>query len=169
MDVISVKRRIQEVLTKYKYACIVLLAGIVLMMIPGKNTVTPENKELPLKSTQEEVSVQVQLEEILSSIQGAGEVKVMLTIAQSERTVYQTDSTYSQADGRSDSRTETVIITDNQRNESGLIYQKYAPHYQGAIVIAEGGDMSSVKLAIVEAVSNVTGLGADRISVLKMK
>ena len=39
----------------------------------------------------------------------------------------------------------------------------------GAIVVCQGGDNATVRLAIIEAVSNVTGLGADKISVLKMK
>jgi stage III sporulation protein AG len=64
---------------------------------------------------------------------------------------------------------DTVIITDSSRNESGLIRQVNPPVYLGAIVLCQGGDRPSVRLAIVDAVSKVTGLGADRISVLKMK
>jgi stage III sporulation protein AG len=44
-----------------------------------------------------------------------------------------------------------------------------APQYLGAIVVCQGADRSDVRLAIVEAVSALTGLGADKISVLKMK
>jgi stage III sporulation protein AG len=93
----------------------------------------------------------------------------MLSISQSEKTIYQTDSTYSQSDDHADSRTQTILISDNQRNETGLVHQKHSPVYQGAIVLAEGADLASVKLAIVDAVSDITGLGADKISVLKMK
>ena len=93
----------------------------------------------------------------------------MLTIAQGERILYQTDSTYTQGENSTDTRTQTILVTDSQRNETGLIHQKNPPVYQGAIVLAEGADHPSVKLAIVEAVMDVTGLGADKISVLKMK
>ena len=60
-------------------------------------------------------------------------------------------------------------MTDNQRAESGLVCQRFPPIYKGAIIVAEGGDLASVKLAIVDAVSDATGLGADKISVLKME
>ena len=44
-----------------------------------------------------------------------------------------------------------------------------SPTYLGAVIVCQGGDSPTVKLAIVEAVSNATGLSADKITVLKMK
>ena len=43
------------------------------------------------------------------------------------------------------------------------------PVYLGAIIVCQGGDSPAVRLAVVEAVSNVTGIGSDRITVEKMK
>jgi hypothetical protein len=39
----------------------------------------------------------------------------------------------------------------------------------GAIVVCQGADSPSVKLAITQAVAKITGLGTDEICVLKMK
>ena len=115
------------------------------------------------------VSIQSGAEEILCRVKGAGKVDVLLTVSQGERTIYQTDSSYSQGETTTDTRTQTVLITDSQRNETGLVHQKNPPIYQGAIILTQGADDPVVKLAIVDAVSNVTGLGTDRISVLKMQ
>ena len=41
--------------------------------------------------------------------------------------------------------------------------------YCGAVIVAEGGEDPTVALALTRAVSAVTGLGADRITVMKMK
>lgn len=169
MDIMKWKVRINEAVSKYKYVGIVLLAGIVLMMIPGKEKTNPVDTVAIGQVQTHEESVQMQLENILCKIKGAGKVKVMLTISQEERTIYQTDSTYSQSDGHTDSRTQTILVTDSQRNETGLVHQRFAPIYQGAIILAEGGDLPAIRLSIVEAVSDVTGLGADKISVLKME
>ena len=166
MDFIKLKTRISKAIGKYKYVWIVLLAGVVLMMIPGKET--QEEVQQPVTAT-EEASLEERLEMILSSVEGAGQVKVMLSIAQGERTIYQTDSTYTQSENSSDAKTQTILITDSQRNETGLVHQTNPPTYQGAIILTQGADDPVVKLAIVEAVSDVTGLGADRISVLKMQ
>ena len=167
MDFIRIKTRISESIGKYKYVYIVLLAGVLLMMLPET-----KGKEEPVQQTnvqKEETTIQAQLENILSQIDGAGQVSVMLSISQGERIIYQTDRTYSQSDNSTDSQSQTILITDSQRNETGLVHQTNPPIYQGAIVLADGADRPSVKLAIVDAVSAVTGLGSDKITVLKLK
>ena len=168
MDIIAVKSRIMEILKKYKYACVILLAGILLMILPE----TPKKETMPQTQVQkqtENFTIEGKLEETLSRLNGAGKVKVMLTIEKGEQTVYQTDSTYSHNENDTDTKTQTILITGSDRNETGLIYQINPPIYLGAIVLAQGADNPVVKLSIVEAVSNVTGLGADRITVLKMQ
>ena len=102
---------------------------------------------------------------MLSRLYGAGEVEVLLTQACGEETIYQTDDNQS----REDFRTDTVIVTNQDRKETGLVKQVNAPIYLGAIVLCQGADSPQVKLSIVEAVSSATGLTSDRITVLKMK
>lgn len=152
---------------KYKYVALILLVGILLMSYPNKEEIPKSEHREHTEKTETELCEQ--LEDILMNIQGAGKVMVLLSEAQGESTVYQTDSTSSSTDKGSDAKSQTVLITDGERNETGLIYQKNPPVYQGAIILAQGADDATVKLAIVEAVSKITGLGANRISVLKMK
>lgn len=168
MDFINFKTSILCWVRKYKYAWIVLLAGILLMLLPeGSN----EPEIIQKEKQQEQLPIQsleTQLEDTLSCLKGVGEVKVMLSVARGEQIIYQTDSTYSQKENTTDTRTQTILVSDSDRNEGGLIHQINPPVYLGAIVLAQGADNPVAKLAIVEAVSNVTGLGADKISVLTM-
>ena len=169
MDFVTLKSRISEYIGKYKYVWIVLLVGVVLMMLPERKK---DDATIQIQAASEsatEFSIEDRLGEILSHVAGAGKVKVMLSVSQGERTIYQTDTTYSQTTDHTDSRTQTILIKDDDRSESGLVHQRIPPTYQGAIILAQGADDPAVKLAIVEAVSDVTGLGADRISVLKMR
>ena len=83
--------------------------------------------------------------------------------------VYQTNDDVSVSDGNSTTQISTVLITGADREEYGLVRQVNPPVYKGAVVVCQGADDPKVQLAIVDAVSTVTGLGADRISVLKMK
>ena len=109
------------------------------------------------------------LSDILSQIKGAGNVRVLLTLQRGEETIYQTDSHTTEGSDSYSAQIDTVMITGSERGQSGLIKQINPPIYLGAIVVCQGADSPSVRLAVVEAVSKVTGLGADRISVLKMK
>lgn len=169
MDWLKENRKLTHWIGKYKYAAIILLAGVALMLIPAR----PDSVE---NTPQETVAVSLQtptateeLEQILSMIHGAGEVKVMLSVSRGEETVYQSDPQNVNEETGMVNKSTTVIITDANRQEAGLVRQKNPQTYLGAIVVCQGGDDPSVCLAIVQAVSDVTGLGADQISVLKMK
>ncbi len=159
MDIAGFREKTTRWLGKYKYLVLILLIGIVLMLIPSgtkKTTQTPEKHEVVTVSLSEE------LEQILSNINGAGRVQVMLTVESSEETIYQTDAP-------SADRQDTVIISGQDRVQSGLVQQIISPTYRGAIVLCQGADSAAVCLAIKEAVSKVTGLDSSQISVLKMK
>lgn len=146
--------KIRELVRKYGYVLVVGLAGIVLMLLPAGE----KKEEAPAPQIQEP-DMESRLEGILSRVNGAGEVKVMLTEASGEEIFYQTDG-----DGA-----DTVLISDSDRNEQGLVRTRHPPTYLGAIVVCTGADNAAVRLAMVEAVSNVTGLGSDKITVLKME
>ena len=109
--------------------------------------------------------LQTELEDILSHISGAGSVKVLLTQASGEEIIYQTDEDISSDDIQRD----TVLITNSNREDLGLIKQTNPPRYQGAVILCQGADRPEVRLRIVEAVMSATGLTSDKITVLKMK
>lgn len=159
--------KIGEVLKKYRYACIVVVVGILLMLLPigGKSTPVEENRE----QTKETLSIEERLGDILGQIRGAGRVQVMLTVASGEETIYQSDQNVSTDGNGSTSQKDTVIVTDKDRGQGGLITQVNPPKYQGALIVCQGADDAAVRLAIAEAVSGLTGLGTDKITIAKMK
>ena len=163
MDLGKYKGKIIALILKYKYVIIVLLIGLVLMLIPfgSESNDTVEETFTP----QKEVSAEEKLSLILSQVHGAGEVRVLLTVSQGEEIIYQTDS----EDTGETVRIETVVITGSDRTEYGLVRKTFSETYRGAIIVCQGADDPTVRLAIVDAVSKVTGLGADKISVMKMK
>ena len=109
------------------------------------------------------------LSEILQSVEGAGQVRVLLSVASGEEILYQADQDSSISENNNSTKTETVILIDTNRVESGLIKQINPPKYLGAIVVCQGADNPTVKLAITQAVSRIVGLSSDKICVLKMK
>lgn len=164
MDSLVLKEKTRQLLGKYRYVILVLLVGIVLMLLPSRQGITKQTNTATEPAEQKQ-DVQKELSQILSQIDGVGAVHVMLTIAFGEETVYQTDTDTTD----NACRIDTVIVTDANRAQQGLVQMKNPPKYLGAIVVCKGGGNAAVKLAVVEAVSRVTGLGADQISVLKMK
>lgn len=163
MDWVTLGRKAAEFAKKYRYVLLVLLAGFFLMAFPESSEPDTVREETNPPSEQN-MDLQDALEDILSQIDGAGKVRVLLTQSAGEMTLYQMDEDISTAQDSSDIRRETVIVS-----ESGLVKQVNPPVYQGAVVICQGGNNAAVRLAVVEAVANATGLTTDHITVLKMK
>ena len=152
---------------QYRYGFLILLLGVGLMLLPtgdGAKQEAPSTTEIS-----EPVSLEDRLAQILSRMEGVGKTEVMLTWEVGEQTLYETKEDSLISDTSEQFRREPVIITDSTRQEQGLIQQVISPVYRGAIIVCQGGGSPAVKLAIVEAVSDVTGLSADKITVLKMK
>lgn len=167
MDGIVPKQRINALLGKYKYPILVVLVGLGLMLLPAREEAAVE--EIPAELVVVTEDLEARLTAILSQIEGAGRVSVLLTEDEGRQTLYQTDSQTESDDGSSRRSDDTVLVEDGSRVETGLVRQVLEPKYRGAVILCQGADQPGVKLAIVEAVRCVTGLGADQISVLKMK
>ena len=167
MDWMNIAGRATNLVGKYKYVLLILLLGILLMSLPegSKESIKPEiSVPAPVYASKAE-----ELEAILSQISGVGKVRVMLTEAAGSETIYQTDEDRSETSDSKNIRVETVIVSGSERTETGLVRTVVPPVYLGAIIVCQGGDSPAVRLSVAEAVSNVTGIGTDRITVLKMK
>ncbi|MEA4965739.1 MAG: hypothetical protein VB055_07955 [Oscillospiraceae bacterium] len=156
-------------LKKFRYAALVLLLGAALLLIPTGNgqAATEQETETSAAETDAQPDLEERLAALLSQVEGAGRVCVMLTVRAGEETVYQTDSSTEQNDEDGSKSVEvTTVLTGSDEPVTTKIL---SPVYLGAVVVAEGGDLASVRLNLVSAVSSLTGLGADKITVMKMK
>lgn len=169
MDIKNVTERVGEYLKKYKFVVLVLLIGLVLMLIPGYNEVQKEPESNLAVTPADDVSFEEKLAVILGQIDGAGRVEVMLTTLEGEEIIFQTDEVISNNAETSSQNIDTVTVTDANKNQNGLIRKVNPPIYRGAIIVCQGADDPTVKLAITEAVAKITGMGTNCISVLKMK
>lgn len=140
------------------------------MLLPvGSRESATNVQESSNRQSEETEDLQQKLSNLLSQMAGAGRVKVLLTEATGEQIFYQEDRDTSAGGQSQTTRTDTVIVTDGTHTQDGLIRQVNPPTYLGAVVLCQGADQPSVRLAITEAVANATGLGYHKITVLKMK
>lgn len=167
MDRLNLTEKAKELFDKYKFVLAVLGIGVLLMLLPDNDKV--QSQPPPSDQMPPSISRAEELESILGQMSGVGKIKVLLTESDGAQTIYQTDEDRTQSADSESVRAQTVIVTNSGREEVGLIRSVTPPVYLGAIIVCQGGDSPSVKLAIVQAVSNVTGIPSDRITVLKMK
>ncbi len=118
-------------------------------------------------------STEKSLERLLSDINGAGDVRVMLTVEACYENVYAKsyDSKGQQTEGGAENELseEYVIVKKGSNNEECLVIKVYEPTVKGVAVIAEGADNIKVKTAITDTVCALFDISAARVSVEKMK
>ena len=155
---------------KYAPALALGLIGILILLWPKKQT--PQQTETvsaAQPTAQSLMETEQRLATLLSHIEGAGDVQVMLSLRTGAETVYQTDTKRSSGESGDTQEITTVLCTQSGSSKTPLVKKTEYPVYQGAVVVCAGADSAQVRLAIVEAVSSLTGLGSDKITVVKMK
>lgn len=158
--------KVWKLLDKYKYVLIVLAAGLILLLWPTGEKARPERSAGPGREEFDLPALEEKLSHTLSQVEGAGEVTVALTVKSGMEQVLAADR--SASDGEQENRVEekTVVINTGSGQETVVRVQRY-PVFQGAVVVCQGGDRADVRLLLTQAVSALTGLGADRITICK--
>ena len=156
---------VQTALAKFKIPLLVLALGALLLVwTPGtQRTEVTQSAEV---STEEAPSgTRQEMERLLSQVEGVGRVELMLTTTGSQRSIYQTDLRVS-----GDTREETTVFSSQQGSQkTPVVARTEMAEYLGAVIVCDGADSAAVRLRVVQAVSALTGLGSDKISVIKMK
>ena len=162
--------KLREVLKKYRFAALVALAGIVLMVLPGGKKDGGSEESCAQDGGFSLEETEKRMAEVLGTINGVGRVRIMLTLRSGSTLRLAEDSTISDSTG-GQTKQEKQVLTVNRGSgrQEVVVTQQLYPTYQGAVMVCEGAGSSSVRLAVVNAVSVLTGLSSDRISVVKWK
>ena len=171
----GIAEKILPVLLKYRALLIVLLAGVLLLASagwPGSGRHDPVQETAPAVADEEGFSLSAfeeSLNQKLAAIEGVGRVELMLSLDQTEEAVYavNTRHTDSKAGGQS-YESDLTVVSDGSYGETPVTVKNLLPTFRGAVVLCDGADNAEVRLAVTQAVTTVCGIGADKVTVLKM-
>ena len=158
------------------------LIGVLLFVLPGTcepRQQTPVDAGTARQGYQQQL--QQELETILSGIQGAGKVRVMLTLDDEQEVIYAVDQenrerTTNETDSQGgvreqveyDHRGQLVIVRTNNQ-EQPVIIKVLKPRVRGVLVVASGSDSPLVRQRLTHAVQGVLDVPAFRITIQKGK
>lgn len=155
-------RRWKGALGKYGYVLLVIAAGAILLLLPSGSWDSP-GEEPPAQEERFDLEAfEEKLERTLSRIEGAGETRVVLTLDGGSRQVLARDQ---ERDGEGGGSNTVVTVGRGSGQQEVVPLQTVAPEFRGALVVCPGGGDAATRLKIIQSVSALTGLGADRISV----
>lgn len=166
----ELQKRLRAGVSKFRIPLLIFAAGLLLMLLPtGTRSTRSSDTAAQTAQTPELTPPQAEMEAILSRIEGAGRVELMLTLRTSGASVYQTDTRTVTSGSGTTEECETVFGQTSGSGKEPVVQTTLAPQYQGALVVCDGADRASVRLAVVQAVASLTGLGSNQIAVVKMK
>lgn len=148
---------------EYRYVLLTAALGILLLLLPSGGA--EEREDSATAQTTEEfdrLALQAEMEQILSTLDGVGHLSLMLTLDDGGEVELAQDVSCAEQS----KKTETVILGSGAGAEV-VVTQRRAPRFLGALVVCEGGGDAAVRLRVTQAVSVLTGLTSDHISVVR--
>lgn len=185
MDIKASVSNITQRLKKNKKLVIICGIGIlgILLLLMSELVSGGGEKNAPAEQTTENAQeltyaqdIEERLSQIISSIDGAGKTKVMVTLengteqvyAANEKTASDSSSDADGSAGKISDEKEYVIIETDSKGEQGLVIKLIQPKIRGVAVVCEGGDSDIIRREIQETVTAVLDISASRVYVTKM-
>ena len=156
-----------------KRAAVLLLCVMALVLLVLSEWAHPHTKTETVEPLQPEVyakQTETRLAELIRSIEGAGKTQVLVTLRSGEETVWARNDTMDNEADTSRVRSEQAyVLVRSGSDETGLILKTITPTVQGVAVVCEGADDPQVQQRITQTVTAALGIGAGRVSVVKMQ
>ena len=182
-------QKIKEKKLKRSDWLILVLAGILILIIAlptdtkekkqaekSKENISKENNTMEASKDE----IERKLEDILEKIDGAGDVKVMITYQDSgtqvvekdkntsENSLEESDSTGGVRSTKEQQLQESTVYEDADAGNTPFVSKELLPKVEGILIVASGGDNQKVKQNISEAVLALFQVEAHKIKIVKM-
>lgn len=152
--------KLLEFLKKKNTILILLIVGVLLIVIAiptGTGSSKKENDTVQSVAGTYDYATEMEqeLETLLSQINGAGKVQVLISWKGSSEKLVEKDEN------------ETVYYNSSGGEQAPFIRQELMPQAEGVVVIAEGGDNAVVAGQITEAIRALFGVDTHKIKIMK--
>jgi stage III sporulation protein AG len=155
------------------------LIGLLLIflstLLPNKNKNESANTKPTMSAEEFVAETEKKLSEIVSSIEGAGACRVMVTLENGVEYVYareQDINTDRKEDGNGkserDDKKESIIIVDTNNGRKGLLVTEIQPTVKGVVVVCQGGDQPIVQERVISLVTTALNISSKRVCVTKL-
>lgn len=123
-----------------------------------------------------------QLSEVLSSVEGVGNNRVMITLNASKEEIVEKDQPYTQENEKQSE--QGAVVSDSQRLEMSeetvyyeledgsrrpYVVKVMQPQIAGIVVVAQGGEVPQIQQEIIHAAEALFSVPSHKIVVMKMK
>lgn len=166
-------KKVTELIKSNKTIMLIILALIGILMITAGGMFQKSDEDIEKDVFDEKVYIEdleKRIGEMVSSIKGAGESRVVINIISTTESVYvkENKKSYDSSSEKSKSETEDSVLTmtDSSGNEYALVTKQIMPQIGGVTVVCDGGEDATVKASVINAVCTVLNIGANKVCVI---
>lgn len=143
-----------------------ILFAVILLVIyfsfQGSSNEQTENQPTVASSAEQYASsLENKLENLLSTVKGAGKVSVAITLENGFEYVYATEESVKETSSGTQTTTSVVLV-----NGEPVLTQEIFPTIKGVLVTASGADDITVKLNLLNAINSAVEVSNDNIIIL---
>lgn len=148
------------------------LAGILIILlseaVPNSSEKKTQNSSSEASYTEYAAELENKTQSLVSSINGVGRCKVMITLKNTNESIYAKNSEENNSNGSYSKKYEYVLY-DGQDGDEPVLVKQYFPQIQGVAVVCDGADSEIVRENVVSSISSLFDISASKISVSKYK
>lgn len=156
------KKSLKDLFRKVKPEYLMIAAAVIIVLILFGSTFVKTQTEKDYDVNDYVDMLETKLSDRLSELDGAGRVKVIISVKSGMRSEIATEK---QVGGIGDRTTETPVLISGKPLILGEIY----PEICGVIIIAKGAENVKVRLSLITAAQTFLDVSSDKIQVLPMR
>ena len=149
------------------------VAGIALIALtewlPKGDTDPAAPPAAEVSAAQVEAALETRIGELLSTVEGVGRCRVLVTLESDTRSVYAADTVLSDAADGGGSSSETYLAVDTDSGPVGLLLTRIQPTVKGVAVVCQGGGDPAVCQRVQDLVSTAFHISRRRVCVVKQQ
>lgn len=155
--------------SRNKIFIVAAVLGVVLILLSEMDFSVPKAEESVQSGdyAQYVSTLNDELTNVISSIDGVGECKVMITLKNTKESVYAENNETSSSDS-SNSENNEYVIYNSENGDSPLLLKEEMPQVAGVAVVCSGGDSEAVREKIIDCVCALFSIPSSRVSVAKL-
>lgn len=169
---------------------VIFMLGIVLLIVSNVNVGSKKELEQPkmITSSIDKINadytyyIESKLENILSMVKGAGDVKVMITLANEgeitlakdldftgKETIEKDNSNGIREIKEEKSKTQTLFSPNERNINSPIIIKEVKPKIEGVVILVQGGDNIQIVESFIVVAESLLDVPVHKIQILNMK
>lgn len=156
------KKSLKDLFRKVKPEYLMIAAAVIIVLILFGSSFVKTQTQKDYDVNDYVDMLETKLSDRLSELDGAGRVKVIISVKSGMRSEIATEK---QVGGIGDRTTETPVLISGKPLILGEIY----PEICGVIIMAKGAENVKVRLSLITAAQTFLDVSSDKIQVLPMR